>query len=416
MTNRSTPDRSVFFGNIETYSAIKDYQRNGRCVRIIAIDEENYKKEILASEDGVTVSTLEISYWEFCRCELGKNRWLTNLARQEIDFREGTLSDREKWYRIEVAWETENRHGYAYKTFEDSEPRYFELISCTPADDRIELLPLPEHKSREISLLPDPTENILSSGNSSWMLFSFHVGQGMCSLVSNGESGVLLDLGAGIPVTRSRYIHEKAFRNDLAQAVEPLSTLYLVLSHADQDHWRILAWDKAIRDKIIKIFVPKGAKSLAFKDPSVIKKTVESTDLKINLSTNSCHIKVYRSKPSQIDDNGECLVSVFETSSKRALIAGDYVYHRFSTDHNPDIKNLHNLEFDAVIVPHHGDHASSVNIVRSSNNAVAFFSAGTHRGYGHPTKSARIGHIMARYGEICDNTYPYIKKVPLISD
>lgn len=414
MINHSAPESSIFFGNIETYSAAKDYQRNGRCIRIIAVDEENYKKEALENEEGVSVSTLEISYWEFCRCELGKNRWLTDLARQEIDFREGTLDDRKKWYRVEVAWNTKKRHGYAYKTFGGDEPRYFELISCTPTENSIELLPPPALQPNEIRLLSDPTDNIFGSAPSPWVLSSFHVGQGMCSLISNGKIGVLLDLGAGIPVTRLRYMHENSFRNDLAQAVEPLSSLYLVLSHADQDHWRILAWDEQIRDKIRKIFVPKGAKPLAFKDPAVIKKTAEADDLTINLSTALCHIKVYRSKPNQTDDNGECLVAVFEMDKKRALIPGDYVYQRFLTDGNLEIRNLHSLEFDAVIVPHHGDQASSTNIVKASSNAVAFFSAGTHRRYGHPTAVSRHGHAIARYREICDNTYPHIKQVPLI--
>ncbi|WP_124082541.1 hypothetical protein [Pseudomonas aeruginosa] len=400
---------SVFFGQVDSYSAIKDYQRRGRCVRILAVEESSYNIQSLESTTGVPVVSIELSYWAFCRCELGNSRRLTRDARKPIDLRDEGTGKLQKWYRIEVRWNGAKKDGYAFKTFSEEEPRYFELVSCEPAVQNFELKPAPALEVNAL-VIGDYSSN---AADAKWTLSAFHVGQGMCSLIDNGEAGVLLDLGAGTPVTRPRYLREKGFKNELKILVDSLKFIDLVLSHADQDHWRILAWDKKIRSKIRNIFVPKGAKPLAFKDPSVIKNTVEIGSFNVQLSALS-RLLIYRSDPDHSDDNGECLVSVFESDGKRALIAGDYVYERFLTDKCPDIRRLHDLDFDAVVVPHHGDAASACEIVTARDGAIAFFSAGDHKGYGHPTATSRLEHWAALYMEVCDNNYRFVKRVPLI--
>lgn len=400
---------SVFFGQIDSYRAIKDYQRRGRCVRILAVEESAYSIQSLESAVGVPITSIELSYWEFCRSELGNSRRLTKEARKPIDLSDESSEKLQKWYRIEVRWDGARKHGYAFKTFSDEEPRYFELVSCELAVQNFELKSAPAFGSNALTL------DIYSSAamGAKWSLSAFHVGQGMCSLITDGESGVLLDLGAGTPVTRPRYLREIGFENELKVLMASMKSLDLVLSHADQDHWRVLAWDSEIRHKIRHIFVPKGAKSLAFKDPSVIKKTIEIGDFIIKLTAMS-KLLIYRSKPSFSDNNGECLVSVFESDGKRALVAGDYVYERFLTDGNLDIKRLHGLDFDAIVVPHHGDNASACEIVKARKGAVAFFSAGDHKGYGHPTSKSREEHLAAQYIEVCENNYRFVKRVSLV--
>lgn len=400
---------TVYYGQIDSYAAIKDYQRRGRCVRMLAVEASTYSPESLEREGGIAVVSIELSYWAFCRSELGETRRLTKEARKSIDLRENHNDKLKYWYRIVVRWNGAKRDGYAFRTFSEEEPSFFELVSCKPAAQHLSLTPTPAFGSKTLTL----NEEYSASAVTKWTLFAFHVGQGMCSLITDGENGVLLDVGAGTPVIRPRYLRETGFTNELKAMIKPLKILDLVLSHADQDHWRVLAWDTEIRNKIRHIFVPEGAKPLAFKDPTVIKKTIETGDFTIRLSSRSV-LLIYRSQPDSSDDNGECLVSIFENDGKRALVAGDYVYERFLTDRNPNIKRLHSLHFDAVVVPHHGDAASARQIVKANANAVAFFSAGDHKGYGHPTHMSRGGHITALYREICENAYRFVKHVPLV--
>lgn len=416
---------AIYYGQIDTYWGVKDYQRKGLCVRAFAVEEANYNAVALEDPKGVRVITLDISYWQYCRSVLGADRWLTTANRAPVDDLERSPDDRGKWYRFAVKWEGSRRDGYAYPTYGDEEPRYFELISVTSVQaSKTPYLRNPPGLSQTVlQLSPGPSRRRSSSGRpaqsrssaavASWHLTAFHVGQGMCSLASDGVDGVLLDIGAGIPVLRPRYLHDPTFKNELSGAVSGLRNVDLVLSHADADHWRLLSWDAGIRSKIRHIYVPTGAKQLAFQDPQVIHKTIAAGDMSFKLSATSS-LNVYRSKPNPGDDNGHCLVAVFECNGKRALVAGDYVYRRYSTDTHSKIRALGSLAFDAVVVPHHGDLASRLNILPAKPGAIAFFSAGTHKKYKHPTAASRQAHKKSSYAEVCNNTCADIKGVLLI--
>ena len=399
--------RATYYGQIDTYTAVKDYQRRGLCLRIFAVDEQHYDAKRLSSDEGVPVVALDVSYWQYCRSVLG-DRWLTRHNRDEVDALQGDAEDRRRWYRFEVQENGARRDGYSYPAFSGEAPQFFELISAKPVEvsKSLELRTLPRMSTAavvSVAGLPRQVVSIVRSfrSNGQWKLFAFHVGQGMCSLVTDGRNGVLLDVGAGTPVVRPRYLHDTAFKNELAAALQGLQSVDLVLSHADADHWRLLAWDPMIRSKIRKIFVPSGAKPIAFQDPAVIKKTFESGDLFFSLSIN-CELHILRSQPQPLNDNSDCLLAVFECAGKRALIGGDYVYRHYKSDGHAVIKALHSLEFDALVVPHHGDAASAVNVVSARPGAVAFFSAGTHQKYKHPRDVSRKAHIRAKFGEICD--------------
>lgn len=405
-------ESSVFFCQVDSFRAFKDYQKNGRCVRLLAVPEYQFSQASVESELGVQVISIEVSYWEFYRLAYGNGRVPAKSVRDKIDILDEDVEERSKWYRLEVDWNAPHRHGYAYPTFGDDDPRFFELLSCSAAIEKLSLAPAPLVENKLLVVGERPEGVMFNNNESNWTLSAFHVGQGMCSIVSNGNEAILLDVGAGTPVTRGLYQKNK-IDNDLAKVIEGVSFIDIVLSHADQDHWRILAWDANLRKKIRHIFVPEGAKSLAFKDPSIRMDIKEVNRLTFSLSAGS-RIEVYRSKPSRNDDNGHCLISTFENKGKKALIAGDYVYDRFRTDANSDVKALVNEEFDAVVVPHHGDDESAFGIFKARDGAVAFFSAGDHKGFGHPTATSRDNHILANYREICDNLCGDIKVVELI--
>ncbi|MBH3404720.1 hypothetical protein I5P86_06620 [Pseudomonas glycinae] len=405
-------ETKVFYCQIDSCRAIKEYQKKGLCVRLLAVEEQFFSAQALERKEGVEVISIEVSYWAFLERLDGAGRVPAKAERDKFDLLDDSVRERSRWYRLEVDWNTKTRHGYAYPTFSEEKPRYFELVSCRTESQTISLGPAPLF-NQEVMKLPLSHDTGISTSNASpWTLSAFHVGQGMCSIVSDGKQALLLDIGAGTPVTRPLY-QEGKITNELAQVIEGIKTIDLILSHADQDHWRILAWDAELRKKIRHIFVPENAKSLAYKDPAIKFDIKEIQRLHIVLSTNSW-LDVYRSQPKRDDDNGQCLVTVFESAGKRALIAGDYVYSRFPSDTNKDVADLQNQDFDAVVVPHHGDAESAHRIVKARQGAIAFFSAGNHRKFLHPTQISRDNHKKEKYTEICNNNCPDVRRVTLI--
>ncbi|MCF8976575.1 hypothetical protein GIW14_29990, partial [Pseudomonas edaphica] len=134
------------------------------------------------------------------------------------------------------------------------------------------------------------------------------------------------------------------------------------MSHFDSDHWRILAWDTKLRNKIKNIYVPSGDRPPVFNDKNIKKKIVQVSDTFIRLAADA-FLRIYRSDPSHSDSNGQCLVTTFYKGGKLALAPGDYAYHRFATDANTGIQELLSEIYSAVIVPHHGDLASARSVV-----------------------------------------------------
>jgi len=416
-SNQEQSRDGVFYCQVESYRATKDYLRYGRCVRFFGVQPDHFSRS--AFELGVTTFTIDVDYWEFCLKIFGVKhaRFLRRAQFEEVDCWDEDLNNRNTWYRLEVEF-CERASNYLYATFSGESERYFKL-------KLIELVPTTQEHSMYCSL-PAPLPNIqpqfLASAihseqvsqlsNNHFAFETFHVGQGMCSLVHNGHRGVLLDVGAGKPVTRKAYL-KGSISNDLLAAVSPLESVDVVISHPDSDHWRILAWDGSLRAKVGSIYVPSGAHSLALKDAATISKVKPLADQDWKLCSDT-RLRLLRSAPSALDSNGDCLVAVFERYGRRVLAAGDYVYQRFSSDTNTAIGNLHQQKYAAVVVPHHGDAASANNIVPADQDAKAFFSAGTHQGYGHPTTASMNAHIGANFQNIEDHTKSDIVRVTLL--
>ena len=402
----------VYFCQIDSYQATKDYLRNGRCIRLFGVESVEFSNQ--AFEDGVTTFVIDIDYWEFCIRTLGLKHagLLTKRACESIDNRAENLEHRNIWYRVQVEF-CERASGYVYRAFSEEKERYFKLKSIeslptTPESSNFcalpkeSLNPLPTFLT---SIVPSKPTSVLS--NNHFVFETFHVGQGMCSLVHNGHMGILLDVGAGKPVTRQAYL-AGTINNELQTTVKNLESLDLVISHLDSDHWRILGWDSSLRDK-----VRSGERSLPLKDKEIKAKIKPLGNQAWKLCSQT-YLHLLRSKPSSQDSNGNCLVAIFERNGERVLAAGDYVYERFASDKNAGISDLHNHKYAAVVVPHHGDAASANNIVPAAQRALAFFSAGTHQGYGHPTDQSLTAHTKAKYRQIEDHTKSDIVRVPLL--
>lgn len=405
----------AFFCNISSFMATKNYQREGRCVRLIGVAPEEFTADALSSDKGVATYTFDIGFWDYLRVARGLDRWQARTHASGIESMEENSSSEKVWLRLELrrVGKGEKSHGYSYRTFSDEEitvPDFFKLVSLTPVS--------PPTGIKKFTTPHNPVTNPFSPGglakNTSdpYSLYTYHVGQGMCSLVANSKYGILLDAGAGKPVLKPIY-QTGAMINELRNRLDPLEDLNIYVSHADRDHWSLLEWDPAIRAKVRSIFIPEGYRTLEMTDKAVIHKIFEIKDAIVPLDPKSV-LKLWRSKPAESDNNGECLVAVFEHHGEQALIPGDYVYSRMNLDGHTAINTLRYGSFKAVVVPHHGDEASALDIFSPASGAVAFFSAGTHQRFKHPRKVSKAGHHSKGYRRVVRNRLRHMIEVKLL--
>jgi beta-lactamase superfamily II metal-dependent hydrolase len=405
----------VFYCQVESYRATKDYLLGGRCVRLLAVRESEFAVEILQS---VTSLTIDIDFWQFCKLETGIIGWrnIPWKTRLEIEERDHALGRGIKWYRLHVRFVSRAK-SYLYRTFSRQHPQYFEISSfqAHAGGAGVAAPPLARFKlagpAAHTAIWPFGSTSLKKK----FRFDTFHVGQGMCSLVHDETNGILLDMGAGKPVTRSDYVGGRINVNQLKSLINRLKAVWLVISHADSDHWRIMGWDPTLLSKISQIYAPSGAISVAMQDKALTTRIQGLQDTIWHLSANTT-LQLLRSSPppAQSDANGECLVAVFDRNGEKVLAAGDYVYKRFGTDGNPGIRALHSADYAAVVVPHHGDEASAESLVSPSHRAKAFFSAGTHQYWNHPKKASIDAHKGAKFKNISDPTQDNIIRVNLV--
>ncbi len=398
------PD-GVMYCKIETLNAVKDYAPRFPCFRFLGVSEQDFMS---APSEWKTLSGIKVFLMdiEVPAAMLHVYRWQAFI---EDEFEHSASENGPAWIKVEYRRSKNYSDSYAYPVFTGSLPTYIDIISLSavsgPAVPRV-----PTSKPTSEVWLPEDSEP--------WRLESFHVGQGMCSVFHNEVTGVILDAGAGTPVNRQDY-QDRKLVNKLLPLVEKLGCggkLPMVMSHPDADHWRLLDWDPKILDAIGTLYLPGGTPSLAFKS-HVVSGRVHGVNSSMTFRTPSGNatLDVHRSMPSYSDKNGECLVAVCQIGGKRALLAGDYVYRRMAADTGPSIPALAGSTYDAVVVPHHGDEASSRGVFRpTSALAKAFFSAGTHQGYGHPTASSLGEHRRLGYDVVEDHSSRDLNSVWLI--
>jgi beta-lactamase superfamily II metal-dependent hydrolase len=390
------PDGS-FKAQVDKVIAVQDYSPLRRCVRLIGISDKSFSNKLFNTDGGCQTYVIDLSWTDLLpRLLLYPRTWMSfSLRKNLLEMLEDAPPG--IWLDIRFTKEIEETGSYAYEAFADSEPTYLSIKSVRfIVGPTVEPIALGTAK-------PAPA----SIGVAAARLTAFHVGQGMCSLMEDGRDGYLLDAGAGTPVRRPIYragvkSGGGSFRNDLLPLIGSLS-LNAIVSHPDSDHWRLLDWDITILSKLTSVYLPAGQPALAFSSPAIKKKVIGIGDTSFSFSGGDS-LEVRRSQPNVSDKNGECLVCVAYCGGKMALMPGDYVYDRMAVDFNTNIQAMMIGFFDAVVVPHHGDHASASAIVapKNPNLSVAFFSAGTRSGYGHPTAASLNAH-RARNFDVVDN-------------
>ena len=370
-------------------------------MRLLGIKENVFIDEVLLNEGGCEVFLVDINI------DILFILMKSNMSKCEISF----FSHKRLWIKIDYMLSQMSDDSYFYEIFSGDDPTFINVNNI----DFVEGPTLRNNPKVQVDTIEDDDDQ-----SSQWILDSFHVGQGMCSVFHNDDTGFIIDCGAGTPIFKNNYKNKKTpMVNDLLNVLAKITKndrkIPLIVSHSDSDHWRLIDWDPGILKKIEKIYVPDKVTSLATKSKHIIGIVYPISDTTfMRTKSGSTYISVYRSEPKHRDNNGECLVCLVEINGKKALLAGDYVYSRMLTDKNVNIANIGTYKYQAVVVPHHGDEASSRDIVEPfSDEAVAFFSAGGR--YGHPTWASIGNHMHKGYTEISDPTCGYIKIISLLS-
>lgn len=389
---KAVPEHELF-AQVDTWWAVKDYPPIRNCVRLIGVDTYSFNNLLFNSEVGCQTYVLDLDWRDLPYSPYSSMGWFPCAALP--DFGEGG----DAWLRVTYETSFDTTSSYAYPAFEAADPTYLQIRS-------VEMVPAP-HVS-PVSFSSALGAVFPAAEDVPYALTAFHVGQGMCSVMHGPSSGYVLDAGAGTPVSRRDYLakrHEDGapFVNELRPLVDGLARVSAILSHPDADHWRLLDWDEVILARLQNIYLPAGQPALAFSAPKVKPKVSGLGDFVFGMNSRNW-LDVRRSGPARSDKNGECLVTVAHCERRKGLLPGDYVYDRMSTDRNQNIVRFAHDSYDAVVVPHHGDEASAARIVRPSRGgrSEAFFSAGTHAGYGHPTTASIDSHERAGFRKISD--------------
>jgi beta-lactamase superfamily II metal-dependent hydrolase len=389
----------VMYCKLDAVDARSDYRENTRCARLFGISADEFARTL--NTDSIHGS------FEVFLMDVDWSLW-QRVAVREVQQDKARFFDAEaEW--LEVSYRADpsldSGEAYAYPLFLGSAPTFLEISAIRPVVGKA----VPPLRTA----VAVPASRRLSS--SPYVLDGFHVGQGMCSVFHNEKSGFILDAGAGTPVLRKVY-DRAGFVNELMPLVSNLEPLSMVLSHFDADHWRLLDWDEELLAHVDKIYVPDNYSNLPFKSKAIKDKVLGiGTQPLLSDASVDASLDVVRSKPNKSNKNGECLVAVCRTQGKSALLPGDYSYRRLKTDGATEMQLLAMAQYDAVVVPHHGDEASADKIVKpASDTAIAFFSAGDHSWYEHPNADSLENHEQEGYVIVNKNTLVDIKLQKLL--
>ncbi|VVE21644.1 hypothetical protein [Pandoraea anhela] len=415
--------RKTLICKIDTLTAFRDYPPLKPCIRMFGVDTRTFHArdfeqiqtqcrvftvdvEASALKRVLTTVTPCARQWHNAfeaatATSSARQNTADNAMRAEIDF------PRQAWLRIEFEYATQSTRsdGYYYQTFTTDTPQFIELKAAKIILGR----------SLEYATASMPNYDIRIPAHGASQLCAFHVGQGMCALLHDRSTGILIDAGVGTPIKRPDY-HRGTIANDLTPKLQGLSHVSLVLSHMDSDHWRLLDWDPDLVSRISDIFVPEGVDYLPFKSRNFTPNVhAVSGTVRFRLSQAGDAedwLVALRSNPQcKGDKNGECLVTLCRVRHQVALVSGDYSYGRLQND--CDLGTFFSgLTFDAVIVPDHGSGASAFAVPPSSacGTPQAFFSTGCHKGSIAASMRSLAAHAEAGYQSI---VYPSCRDIRL---
>jgi len=378
---------------LDKYRCQSDYGDINNCIRLIGFEPD----EIAENTEKCIFITLDVDVDELCQVRSTKGNFY--VKKYLVKFIDGEFFALIKYRKSRTS------KSYLYKTISEDPPTFIEITSVSfqgksgvKFKNSRNIMNFITNRSKT-ALKP---ESIISYDT--YQFKCFNVGQGMCSLIHSEKTGYLLDLGAGTPIKRGDYI-KKSYKNELKSITSNLDSLHLIISHMDSDHYRIYCWDKDIRDKIKTVYIPANASWILEKD-SCMRSAIRHTN-HLSISGKNMQLSISRTSPENIHSkNNNALICLLNINEKTILLPGDYVYKNFGSDRNTSVSDLKNNKYDYIVVPHHGDNQSQYEIPDPvmKNTSIAYFSAGDHRGYGHPTQTAIDAHENAGYCSLKNNS------------
>lgn len=410
-------EHRVLMCKLDSTNAPPDYGDGGRYWRFIGVNESECATN--AFSQGVTAYTLDLRSEHFYPIiaqdlfppnQLTRvpyhHRWLINRVDQFL------ASISSAWFRLELSINSsQSGPNYMYPTFSEASPNYFQLHTLANVG------------GPEIPTFQEYVPRIQKPTSDEYSFSTFEVGQGMCSVVYSDSAAdvYLIDAGAGTPITRGMYLGKALSKNDLLSIVKTRN-VHFILSHGDSDHWRLLSWDPVLRSRIVEYIVPDSLDSVAFHDKVLkvpgkapIHKVLKGTP-PISLPLGKGQLVIYRTTPSAPTSNNDGLVVVFENGLREKVLAsGDCVYTELAKDHALAIQKLPTDKYHGIVVPHHGDHASKHKVPPAAlHGSLAFFSAGDHSSYKHPTPASELAHQHAGFKTLVNKKPTGIGEVKLI--
>lgn len=382
-----------------------DYFEDQSCVRLLGFGLDN-----LGGSSTVELYTFDIFIDDFYskKSKYG-NKYVHRFAKDFFNGKSYILM------RFNIDKESKS---YFYKSYSEDDPVNITIESLYFLEHGTnDYYNFNRYNSLALSYINDIdftcTSNISISHCKEFELIVYSVGQGMCSLLHNGEEGYLLDAGAGKPVIRGNY-QKKTIINELRHDITRLKKLSLILSHLDSDHFRIIRWDAQLLEKIKKIYIPSGFSWLDSKQSGFEKKVIAIKS--ISIKSPNMVLKGLRTKPqnsSHLKNDNELICYLTLNNDKHLLYPGDYTYSKIQSDKNPDIPPLILSNFDFVVVPHHGDHDSQYCIPspQTHSSSIAFFSAGNHSTWNHPHSESVDEHIKKGFNTLICRLNPNIEKI-----
>lgn len=376
------PEQQLFC-RIEAFDVEREFGE-GNCTRFVGVEQAFFLAQQFAS--GVKTFVLDVTG------EIANSSVEICVKHDDCP---SCYAIRDRWYEVSYTCEYAKgeENGSIVSTFGETAGQEVRVTRIRQVDGP-DLPPFPEYE-----------QPVTISWDASWRCTGFEVGQGMASAIHNSHRVFLMDAGAGTPITRKSYAAGTLTRYGIRELVAGKEVEF-ILSHGDDDHWRLLRWDPGLVKSVKRFIVPKGNVPLAFYDIAIASKVFEiSSHRTIGLTTASS-IRLLRTKPAKPTSNNDCIVVSFVRDGVRLLFPGDCVYLNLACDNDPDVRQLTCLSYRAVVVPHHGDECSAKSVpVADSASSVAFFSAGCHLRYQHPTAISRKTHKEAGYTEAL-NKYP----------
>ncbi len=378
---------NIYYCKLELGLAIPEYGAASTCVQLTGVRHGDFNESAFEKGVAAFVIDTDISLYKLGLCEDDNCACRTGL--------------KGNWIKLTL---TPNPSGETsvYRAFLGAPPEFFDVIN-------VEIVSGPE-----LPDFPDGNDVEIEGGAAApYTLSGFEVGQGMASLIYNSAYGYLVDAGAGTPIKRPAYVLP-SYVSDLISLLNTRSNKFF-LSHADSDHWRMLVWDARIEKTISEFFVPNGMKPLVFFDVTVKSRTRRWSTPYVDIGLYpGQRLKIMRTAPPHRTSNNDGLILLFEDSTRLGLLPGDCVYDDIAVDGNTHVSSLAGRSFAAVVVPHHGDTASARSVPTSSSPSKAFFSAGNHVRYKHPSAGSVRAHSAAGYSTLVNKAPTFIREVSLI--